>query len=117
MARLEAYVAALRKADFRGSVIVDGSFVMGCVDEPEDIDIVLVLAGDWDMAADLKPYQYNLVSKKDVRRSYPFDIYPVREGSVEEAEWTGFFTKVNVKWYEPNQLPDGCLKGLVRIAL
>ncbi|MCF7961279.1 MAG: hypothetical protein K9M08_11095 [Pirellula sp.] len=66
-AKLKEYVTALRNSDIRGWLIVDGSFVMGCVDEPEDIDVILILAADWDLKEDLRPFQYNLVSKR-VRR-------------------------------------------------
>lgn len=115
--KLEEYVAQLQKANIRGSLIVDGSFVMGCVDEPDDIDVVLVLAEDWDLAADLKPYQYNLVSKRDVKRNFPIEVYPVIAGSEPEQKWTDFFQKVNVKWYEPCSFEVGAKKGVVRIQL
>src|SRR5205809_42644 len=62
-AKLTEYLDAVKKADCGASVVIDGSFVMACIDEPEDIDVVLVLPADWDDAADLRPYQYNLVSK------------------------------------------------------
>jgi hypothetical protein len=57
-AKLTEYVDAVKKAACGQSVIIDGSFVMACIDEPDDIDLVLVLPPDWDMQADLKPYQY-----------------------------------------------------------
>src|SRR5438128_12671441 len=57
------YLAAVKKAGCGTSVILDGSFVMGCVDEPSDIDLILILPPDWDPEADLKPFQYNLVSQ------------------------------------------------------
>lgn len=115
--KLKEYVDALRKADIPGWLIVDGSFVMGCVDEPDDIDVVLVLPSDWDIAADLKPYQYNLVSKRDVKRNFPIEVFPALEGSDAEKRWTEYFLQVNVKWYEPHKFASGSQKGLVRIAL
>ena len=116
-AKLEEYLAELKKSGIFGFVIVDGSFIMACVDEPEDIDLVLVLGKNWDMSQDLKPFQYNLVSKKDVKRNYPFDIFPVCDGSDGESYWIDFFSKVNVKWYDEHGFPDGSTKGLVRIAI
>ncbi|MBY0229364.1 MAG: hypothetical protein K2W96_08810, partial [Gemmataceae bacterium] len=74
VARLGQYVEALRKAGLSGWLVVDGSFVMTSVDTPEDIDGILVLPEAWDMEADLRPYQYNLVSKKAIRRDFRFDI-------------------------------------------
>src|SRR5262245_47107394 len=53
--KLRDYVRAVERAACGTSVIVNGSFVMACVDEPEDIDLILVLPTDWDLAADLKP--------------------------------------------------------------
>ena len=116
-AKLKEYVAALRNADIRGWLIVDGSFVMSCIDEPEDIDVVLVLAADWDLKADLRPFQYNLVSKRDVKRNFPIEVLPALAGSDAEKKWTEYFQQINVKWYEPHGFESGSKKGLVRIAL
>ncbi len=44
--KLKAYVGEVKNADCGSSVIVDGGFVMGCVDKPEDIDLILVLPSD-----------------------------------------------------------------------
>lgn len=115
--KLTEYVDELRKAGIRGWLIVDGSFVMRCVDEPDDIDVVLVLAGDWDLSADLRPFQYNLVSKRDVKRRFPIEVYLALAGSEVERKWTDFFQQVNVKWYEAHGFASGSQKGLARIAL
>lgn len=115
--KLAEFIDEVRKAGIASAVIIDGSFIMGCIDEPDDIDIILVLPPDWDLTKDLPPYQYNLVSKKDLKRKYPFDCKTVRSGSPEESEWIGFFRQVNVKWYEPYQFAVGATKGLVRIAI
>lgn len=116
-AKLSQYVEEVQKADIAEAIIVDGSFIMGCIDEPDDIDVILVLKQQWDMTADLLPYQYNLVSKRDVKRNYPFDLIPVRSGSAEEKKWIDYFSQVNTKWYQPYDFPPGSTKGLVRIAL
>jgi predicted nucleotidyltransferase len=97
-ARLQAYLDAVKKAECGISVILNGSFVMGCVHEPSDIDLVLVLPKDWDLDADLKPYQYNLVSKRRVRKDFRFDIATVTSGSVEERNWVTFFSKISRRW-------------------
>ena len=115
--KLAEYIAEVRKAGIASAVILDGSFIMGCIDEPDDIDIILVLPTDWDLTKDLLPFQYNLVSKRDIKRKYPFDCKAVRSGSPEESEWIEFFSQVNVKWYEPYQFSVGATKGLVRIAI
>lgn len=115
--KLVQYVEELRKAGIRGSLIVDGSFVMSCIDEPDDIDVVLVLSEDWDMTANLRPFQYNLISKRDVKRNFPIEVYPVVAGADSEKKWTEFFQQINVKWYEPHGFANGAKKGLVRVSL
>jgi hypothetical protein len=68
--KLRSYLEAVKQADCADAVIIDGSFVMACVDEPEDIDVILVLHSNWDAQADLRPYLYNLVSSKRVKLSW-----------------------------------------------
>src|SRR5262245_43049395 len=41
---------AITQAGCGTSVILDGSFVMACVDEPDDIDLILILPPDWLVA-------------------------------------------------------------------
>jgi hypothetical protein len=115
--KLTEYVTELRQAGLRGWLIVDGSFVMSCVDEPGDIDVVLVLPADWDLTARLRPFQYNVVSKRDVKRRYPIEVYVAVAGSETEQQWTGFFQQVNIKWYDRFGFAVGSQKGLARIAL
>ncbi len=98
-------------------MIVDGSFVMGGVDSPEDIDLILVMPGGWDFAAELKPFEYNVASKRMVRKKYGFDVRVVRANSPELEEWVEFFSQVNVKWCGSLGIPVGTKKGLVRISL
>jgi predicted nucleotidyltransferase len=116
-ARLQAYLDAVKKAECGISVVLNGSFVMGCVDEPSDIDLVLVLPKDWDLDADLKPYQYNLVSKRRVRKDFRFDIATVTSGSVEERNWVTFFSKISRRWRREFGWPDDAKKGIVRVHL
>jgi hypothetical protein len=115
--KLSEYLKELKKAQCGESVILDGSFVMACVDEPEDIDLLLVLPVDWDDAADLKPYQYNLVSKRVVRKNYQFDLFVVKAGSADEAEWIEFFGGVSGKWREKFGWPEDVRKGILRVPL
>ena len=85
--------------------------------EPDDIDLILILPADWDATADLKPYQYNLVSKQRVKKAYEIDVVPVHLGSVRQHDWTAFFSRVNVKWCEQFGWPNRSTKGLVRVTL
>jgi len=60
--KLRDYLAAVKRAGCGSAVILDGSFVMACVDEPDDIDLALVLPADWDTTAALKPAREERVS-------------------------------------------------------
>ena len=42
--KMRDFLKAIEKADIAASVIIDGSFVMACVDGPGDIDIIVVLS-------------------------------------------------------------------------
>jgi hypothetical protein len=95
--------------------IVDGSFVMAKVDERDDIDVILVLPPDWDMAAELRPVEYNCIAKRMVRRRFGIDLFAVRHGSPEFDRMSEFFSNVNVKWCQSLGLPVGAKKGIVRI--
>lgn len=116
-AKLVDYVDALRRAGIGGSVILDGSFVMTCVDEPNDVDVILVATPDWDMTAELKPYQYNLVSARAVSRAFGFDFVTVAASSPEEAKWIDFYGNVRTKWCERFGWPNGTRKGILRVVL
>jgi hypothetical protein len=62
--KLKEYLAALRRAAIGGSLIIDGSFIMPGVDQPEDIDLVLLLPEEWDMMAELRPYHFPFAREK-----------------------------------------------------
>ena len=79
--KLKRYLEELRKTGWLVTVIVDGSFVMECVDAPGDIDIVLVFPAGWDVNAELKPFEYNLVSRKRPYRQYRIHVFPVSAGT------------------------------------
>jgi predicted nucleotidyltransferase len=72
-AALEAFVAEARGTGLVAAVIVNGSFASGQA-QPGDIDLVVVLRGDVDLSAELRPDQYNVLSAKRVRSRYPFDV-------------------------------------------
>src|SRR5262249_54520687 len=98
-------------------VILDGSFVMGCIDEPSDIDLILILPPDWDLEAELKPYLYNLVSKRRARREYRVEVIAALPGSVRERDAIKLFRRVNVKWCNKFGWADKLKEGIVRVTL
>jgi hypothetical protein len=115
-AKLVEYLDELKSAGWNARVIVDGSFVMPAVDEPEDVDIILVLPEDWDMSSGIRPFEYNLIARRRTRRRFGFDVFAVRASSPEEQAMVTFFQQVNVKWSVLLGLPPGLGKGIVRIA-
>ncbi len=117
MKRLRNFVKAVGDVDDRIQVYVDGSFIMSKIDEPGDIDIGLVLPAGWDSAAELRPFEYNVVSKRMVRRLHRFDMLVGVDGEESAAKVIDFFCQVNPKWHGPLAIPTGVTKGLVRIAL
>lgn len=89
-------------------MLVDGSFVTA-TPEPNDIDLVLVVASDYDLSADLPPVTYNLRSQHRVRRRFGFDIVVVKYDSENLNQAVAFFQQVK-------QRPD-IKKGILRIKL
>jgi hypothetical protein len=112
-AKLMEYVVEAQRAGCE--IIVDGSFVMSDIDEPDDIDLVIVYPENWDMRTELKPFEYNLISRRSVRKKFGFDVFAARANSPEWRQWIEFFSKVNPKWCQPYKIPAGTCKGLVRV--
>ena len=106
--KLQALVAEVRAADFARCLLLDGSFVTSKTD-PNDIDLVLVLPRAHDVSGDLRPAQYNLVSKRRVQKRYGFDMVAVREEMQEYEAAVAFFHRVR---HEP-----ALRKGLLRLML
>ena len=115
--KLVEYLDTLKRAGIGGSVIVDGSFVMANIDEPDDIDLVLVLPVDWDLNGDLGPNQYNLVSRREVNNRFGLDVLVVNTGSGDEMGWIEFFGRTNLKWRVKFGWPSDTRKGIVRVSL
>jgi hypothetical protein len=107
-AMLQSFVAEARKSGFVVELIIDGSYVTA-KPKPNDVDLVVVLASAHDFGADLRPFEYNIVSKRRVRKTYRFDILVAVEGSQACAEYTEFFQQVRG---EPE-----LRKGILRVKL
>src|ERR1043166_45451 len=107
-AQLESFVAEAEAARLVQWLVVDGSFVTAKPD-PNDIDLILVVASGHDFTADLSPAEYNVLSKQRVRRRYGFDLLVARAGSIEHDRWVEFFQQV--------RLESGRRKGIIRLSL
>jgi hypothetical protein len=74
-------------------LLIDGSFISDKTD-PNDIDLILVVSSGHDFTSDLRPSDYNVFSKKRVRKRYGFDILIARAGTEEVADIVEFFRQV-----------------------
>jgi hypothetical protein len=113
--KLKSYLKELAKTDWEYQVIIDGSFVMTMIDEPNDIDVILVFPVNWDLDQQLRPFEYNLVSKKATKRNFSVEVYPVVEGSVYHAKFMNLFQDIRREWCELFGWPLTDQKGVVRI--
>ena len=113
--KLNAYLTELGRTGWKCEVVLDGSFVMPPVDEPNDIDIILALPADWDLSRDLKPFEYNVVSKRFARKEYGVEVHPVPAGSAAYQQYLNLFAQVREEWCERYGWPVGTTKGIVRV--
>ena len=113
--KLKVYLTELGRTGWPCEVILDGSFVMPPVDEPNDIDVILVLPSDWDMVRDLKPFEYNVVDKTFTRQEYRVEVFPVPARSEQEVQTQALFAQVRIEWCRAFGWPTNAKKGVVRI--
>ena len=114
--KLREFVSEVRTTGWDIEIIIDGSFVMAGVDSPEDIDVILLLPDDWDMEAELRPFEYNLLlSKRQPRRQFGFDVFSYPRDTREAKALIEFFQQVNMKWIKALGLPPDVRKGIVRV--
>ncbi|HLG18094.1 MAG TPA: hypothetical protein VJH03_26870 [Blastocatellia bacterium] len=71
--KLRQYIFDARLAGIASALVIDGSYITA-KQEPGDIDMVLALRPDLDLSAELRPMEYNVQSKRMVKRLYGFDV-------------------------------------------
>lgn len=113
--KLREYVEQLKRWELAEAVIIDGSFVMGSVDQPSDIDMIVLLC-EAATQRELKPVEENLLGKP-ARKQYRVEAKPAAPHSSQEASWVDFFGQVNTKWCSEFQWPNRLRKGLLRVTL
>jgi predicted nucleotidyltransferase len=91
--KFSIFMAEVRASGLIEAVIVDGSFVTN-KDESSDIDLILVLRADHDERAELRPFEYNALSKRRVRRRFRFDVLIARQGSDQQEKYLDLFQRV-----------------------
>jgi uncharacterized protein DUF6932 len=107
-AKLTEFMREVQACAFVEAVLIDGSFAT-LTPDPNDIDIVLVVAAHYDFSAALPPAVYNVLAQHRVRRRFGFDIVVVKSASENLKQAVGFFQQVK-------QQP-GVKKGILRIKL
>jgi hypothetical protein len=107
-AKFTQFIQELTRCDFIEAVLLHGSFVTA-TPEPNDIDIVLVVASNYDLSTDLPPVVYSLLSHNRVRRRFGFDIVVVRNDSENLEQAVAFFQQVKQR--------PGVKKGILRVNL
>lgn len=90
------------------AVLLNGSFVTA-ENDPNDIDLVVVVSSDHDFSAEFQPSEYNVLSKRQVHRRFGFDLLVARSESEEYRRYLEFFKQV--------RLEPGRKKGILRIWL
>jgi len=93
--KLKQYVIDVRKSGIANAVIVDGSYITQ-KPEPGDIGLILALRADFDLAQELRPFEYNVQSKRMVSRLYGFDVLPAVDGSVAYDKYISDFSRVRL---------------------
>ena len=115
--KLNEYVCEIQAVDWSVDLVINGSFVMTNVDEPNDIDVILILPEDWDFTAEVKPFEYNLLARRRIQRRYELDLFGVPRNSETEKNMVDFFSQVRSEWCDRLQIPYSQEKGLIRIEL
>lgn len=108
MERLEKLISEIRRTGLVVWIGVDGSFVTD-KESPGDVDLLLVLASNHDFDAELRPMEYNVLSRRRVQKRYGLDILSAVEGSRAYADYEELFRRVK---YRPDME-----KGFLRIDL
>jgi hypothetical protein len=106
-ARLAALVDSVRRSGLFCAIVVNGSFVTS-KQQPNDVDLVLVLKSGHDFLAEVTPVQYNLLHSQAVQRRFGFDSFLAEEGTDDYVDAVEFFQRVKHR--------DGG-KGILRVNL
>lgn len=115
---LKQYLWTVRLTGWACQVIVDGSFVMPMVSEPNDVDVLVVMPEGWDRARkDLKASEYGVVDRKTVKSELRVEIYTASPGSAKEREFIELYTNIRPEWCQKFGWPVGSRKGIVRVEL
>ena len=116
---LKKYVQQLQTLQIGTALIINGSFVMACVEMPKDIDVILVMPKEWDMTIEKIPTEYyNLLSPVENKTEFA-EIHPflAAESSPLYHSWIRQFSHIKDDWHFMFDIPYNISKGIVRVTL
>src|SRR5207237_10523448 len=99
-AQLELFLSEAARTGLVISVIVDDSFVTA-KPEPNDIDLIVVVAAGHSFSVDLSPSEYAVLSKRRVHRRHRFDVLVACDDSEEYWRYVRFFQQIR---FEPGSV-------------
>jgi len=116
---LSRYVERLRTLQIGTALLIDGSFVMSCVESPADIDVALVMPKEWRHPVEkIPPEQYNLLSPVRVEEEFlGLHLFVVAENSPQYHNWIHWFSKIKGDWRVMFDIPHNVSKGLIKVTL
>jgi hypothetical protein len=114
-AKLRGYVAELTRAGWEHSLFIDGSFVMGLVDEPGDVDVIVLMPSGWVVPEKTPPSRSNPLERAWAFKHHDVELLLADRGSPRETEFIELFQKVHPKWISHFGWPEGLRKGLLRV--
>jgi len=106
--QLLAYVEELKSAGVAKHLIINGSYVTSKA-KPADIDLLLVLKDDVRLTDPVPPFQYNVRSKKYIKRHFEFDFFVGFDNDHTSTKVIELFREVK---YRPDEV-----KGFLKIVL
>ena len=116
---LKKYVQRLQTLKIGTALIVDGSFMMSCVETPKDIDVILVMPKEWDTTLEKIPQEYyNLLSPVGSEAEFAkIHLFIAADHSWEYHEWIRYFSGIKEDWRFIFDIPHNVSKGLIRVML
>lgn len=75
---------------------IDGSYVTDKPD-PNDIDLVVALRSGFNLSETIRPFEYNIISKKQLKKFYPFDALVAPVDSEQIVSHLTFFQSTRDK--------------------
>lgn len=106
--KLIEYMRELRSANIAKSIIINGSYITD-IDQPNDIDVLLILKDDIDLSQPFPPFIKNTFNNTFIKGHYKLDFKFGFENHISTDEIISLYSKVKGQ-------PDK-EKGLLKIIL